>query len=902
MPFQTTNPHRVAPHALSSMQTGAAVLAMLGMCAVCGASERWQQSHPNVVILLVDDMGYGDPGSFNPHSRIATPNIDALAIAGMKFVDAHAPGPLCHMSRYGLLTGCYPFRTDVTRWPKEPLIEEGQETLATVAKRAGYRTAMVGKWHLGFAERGYDRPLRGGPLDRGFDTFFGMRASTDIPPYFYIRGDRAIEPPNALVEDEFSPDWSPIQGRRRLGGGIAPGMQLDDVLPRFTKEAVAAIHRHQSEGGERPLMLYLAYPAPHTPWLPSEEHRGRSKAGLYGDFVEMVDAEIGRIIAALKTADMWHDTLFVFTSDNGPCWFDKDVERFDHDSAGGLRGMKGDAWEAGHRMPFIATWPGVVQAGSTTKQTICFTDLLATLAEIVGETLEAGVAVDSYSLLPVLLGIQPTNEAVRPPVVTQAGSAPEMFAIREGDWKLITGLGSGGFSEPQPIAPNTDGPSGQLYNLEEDPKERNNRHDDQPRIVENALAALERAKNQPIERTAFRPEAIDASTLDGKVMCGYQGWFNVPSDGMGLGWKHWTRRARDPFEPGNVTVDFWPDVSELDPDERYSTGFQLANGKPAEVYTSVHSKTIRRHFHWMQEHGIDGVFLQRFANGIAKDPLLANKNKVLEGVRSAAHATGRVYAVMYDLSGLRAGQVERVHRDWLGLRDRRRITLDPGYLSHNGKPLVAVWGVGFLDDGKPRDYSLEECRRLVAQLKESGCSVMLGVPTGWRTLSRDCVTDELLHEIIRLADIISPWTPGRYRDESGVQTHAKTYWRPDGQWCAKNNIDYLPVVFPGFSWHNLKSTKLDEIPREGGRFFWSQFVAAKRAGATMAYVAMFDEIDEGTAIFKCTNEPPVGDGVNFLTYEGLPTDHYLWLTGEAARMFRNERPTTENFPTRDEEK
>ncbi|MEQ8846716.1 sulfatase-like hydrolase/transferase [Botrimarina sp.] len=851
------------------------------------------------MIVLVDDMGYGDPACFNPDSRIGTPNLDRLARNGMRFLDAHAPGPLCHLSRYGLITGCYPFRTDVTRWPTEALIRPDQETIATLARRAGYRTAMVGKWHLGFNERGYDRPLRGGPVDCGFDTFFGIRASTDIPPYFYIRGDRAVEPPTQPIDDKFSPDWSQIQGRRRLGGKIAPGMRLEDVLPTFTDEALRVIEAHRRPDERRPLMLYLAYPAPHTPWLPSPEFRGKSEVGLYGDFVEMVDAEIGRVVGALQEAGLWEDTLTVVTSDNGPCWYDADVERFGHDSAGGLRGMKGDAWEAGHRMPFVVTWPGVVRAGAISRQTICFTDLLATLAEVFGESLDDSVAVDSYNLLPELLGVQPTDHAARPPVVTQAGSAPEVFAIRGGAWKLITGLGSGGFSDPTRIEPTAGGPKGQLYDLDADPAEQHNRYAEEERLADRAFTALEQTKNEPVPRSEMQRAAVDATTLHGKVMCGYQGWFNAPDDGMGLGWKHWARRGRDPLGPGNVTVDLWPDVSELDADERHATEFRLADGRPAEVFSSVHPKTIRRHFEWMEQHTIDGVFLQRFANGLANERLLANKNRVLQGVRTATHATGRVYAVMYDLSGLRAGETARVTDDWRTLRDRLRVTADATYLHHRGKPLVAVWGVGFTDGGKPRDYSLQECRRLVTDLKEQGCAVMLGVPTGWRKLDRDSINDPQLHDVIRLADVISPWTPGRYRDRRGVAEHAEAYWEPDGDWCDEHGVDYLPVVFPGFSWHNLKGEKLDAIPREGGRFLWSQFVAARRAGAEMAYVAMFDEVDEGTAIFKCTNSPPVGDGATFLTYDGLPSDHYLWLTGEAARLFRGERPLSNRMPQRE---
>lgn len=868
------------------------------LCTASAVFASTDAKRPHVVIVLVDDMGYGDPGCFNSDSRINTPTIDALAEGGMRFVDAHAPGPLCHLSRYGLITGCYPFRTDVTRWPTEPVIGENQETIATVAKRAGYRTAMVGKWHLGFDEQGYDKPLRGGPIDCGFDSFFGMRASTDIPPYFYIDGANAVAPPTDTIEGEFSPAWDKIQGRRRLGGGIAPGMRLSEVLPRFTDEAIGVVERHADAAADEPLLLYLAYAAPHTPWLPSEQHTGKSDAGLYGDFSEMVDAEIGRVVATLKERGLWQDTLFVFTSDNGPCWFEEDVQRFGHDSAGGLRGMKGDAWEAGHRMPFIVTWPGVVSAGSTSEQTVCFTDLLATLAAVVGEALPDEVAVDSYSLLPELLGVQPASRAVRPPVVTQAGSAPEMFAIRGGRWKLITALGSGGFSKPKRVNASAEAPEGQLYDLATDRQESANVYADNPGIVASATKALERTKASPTPRSQSTAASVDTSTLHGKVMCGYQGWFNVPDDGMGLGWKHWGRRASAPLGPGNITVDLWPDLSEFDDDERYPTEFRLADGRTAEVFTSVNEKTILRHFEWMGEYGIDGVFLQRFANGLANERLRSNKDRVLAGVRTAAAATGRTYVVMYDLSGLKSGETARVSEDWLALRDQHRVTSDANYLHHEGRPLVAVWGVGFMDGGKPRDYSLDECEELVSQLRESGCSVMLGVPTGWRELVRDSVSDRKLHDIIKMADVVSPWTPGRYRDRKSVRDHAESFWEPDGDWCSENDLDYLPVVFPGFSWHNLKGAKLGEIPRDGGRFLWSQFVEAKRAGAKMLYVAMFDEVDEGTAIFKCTNNPPVGDGVKFLTYDDLPSDHYLWLTGEAGRMLRGERSTSNVLPRR----
>ncbi len=443
---------------------------------------------PNVVIILVDDMGYGDPGCFNPESKIPTPNIDSLASAGMKFTDAHAPGPLCHLSRYGLITGKYPFRHSTGKWRNQPSIEKGQVTIASLLKSNGYQTAMVGKWHLGFAEDGYDKPLPGGPIDVGFDSFFGIRASTDIPPYFYIRGDRAVEPPSNEIEANSSADWSPIQGEFWRQGGIAPNLKLKDVLPRFTAEAIKVIDQHAEEKSGKPLMLYLAYPAPHTPWLPSPEFVGKSGASMYGDFATMVDANIGQVLAALDRTKMSDNTMVIFTSDNGPVWYEEDVQKFGHDASGGLRGMKADAWECGHRMPFVVRWPGVVQPNSVSTQTICFTDLMATFAEMVGTELESEAGPDSFSFLGVLNGLQPQDNPVRPFLVIPSGN--NMLSIRRGKWKLIEGLGSGGFSKPKKLKPDPDGPEGQLYNLNADLGETVNLYADYPEVVSELGQAL----------------------------------------------------------------------------------------------------------------------------------------------------------------------------------------------------------------------------------------------------------------------------------------------------------------------------------------------------------------------------------------------------------------------------
>jgi arylsulfatase A-like enzyme len=454
----------------------------------CGYAQV--EKSPNILLILVDDMGYGDLGCYNPKSKILTPNIDRLAREGLRFTDAHAPGPLCHPSRYGLMTGRYPFRTDVSVWPTQPLIEKGQMTLASLLRDQGYHTAMVGKWHLGLRENGYDQPLPGGPVDCGFDSFFGIRASTDIPPYFYIRDDRAVTPPTNHISENHSEGWSPVQGAFWREGGIAPDLELKDVLPKFTGEARAIIQAQAGKKDTRkPWMLYLAYPAPHTPWLPSEEFAGKSGAGMYGDFVMMVDAQIGRVLAALDETATTQETLVIFASDNGPVWYPEDVVKFGHDSAGGLRGMKGDVWEGGHRMPFIVRWPGRVKPGTVTDQMICFTDLLATFSDIYGKPLPAAAGPDSFSILPVLEDRQPKGQPIRGPIVMQAGNF-STWSIRSGEWKLINQLGSGGFSEPAKIQPDPGGPQGQLYNLRDDPAETKNLYSEYPDIVTRLEAEM----------------------------------------------------------------------------------------------------------------------------------------------------------------------------------------------------------------------------------------------------------------------------------------------------------------------------------------------------------------------------------------------------------------------------
>jgi len=376
-------------------------------------------------------------------------------------------------------------------------------------------------------------------------------------------------------------------------------------------------------------------------------------------------------------------------------------------------------------------------------------------------------------------------------------------------------------------------------------------------------------------------------------MCGYQGWFRTPNDGAGAGWHHYGAGRK--FEPGFCSIDLWPDVRELPEAVRVKTAFQHADGTTAEVFSSVNPAAVNLHFKWMRDYGIDGVFLQRFASTTRDERARKAMDTVLESCRQAAKDTGRVWALMYDLTGLKPGQMDTLIADWKRVHAQFKLTDssgNPTYLRHRGKPLVALWGLGFND----RAPMLDEWQKLISFLKDDpefgGCSLMIGVPTYWRTLQRDAITDPELHKLIAQADVVSPWTIGRFNSPKAAVNYATKVVSDDIAWCRERGIDFLPVAFPGFSWHNLskgrnQSAAVNAIPRLGGEFLWSQFLQYKRAGAEMIYVAMFDEVDEGTAIFKIRNDPPVGDSP-FASEAGVSEDHYLWLTGMGTRLLRGE--------------
>ncbi len=456
-------------------------------------AQEQKQRLPNVVIVLADDMGIGDPGCYNKLSKIATPNIDKLAKQGMMFTDMHSPSAVCSPTRYGLLTGRYCWRGVLKKsvcFGYDPMIiEVGRLTLASLLKQLGFSTAAIGKWHLGLgAEKpaDYTRALKPGPNQIGFDYFLGYPAALDMKPYVIVENDRALAPPTEQMRASLP---------QRLGGpgeweaGPAmPGFKHVEVQPRFAKKAVEFIGKQTKE---KPFFLYFPLTGPHEPWVATAEFRGKSPAGPYGDYVMQMDATLGQIMKALDDGGHADNTLFIFASDNGADWLPEEVQIFRHKANADWRGMKGDIWEGGHRVPCAVRWPGKVKAGATSDETLSLVDVLATVAGIVGTKLPDDAAEDSFSFLPVLLG-EKKAQPIRVSLIYH--SYDGTFGIRQGPWVLCPGLGSRGFTPPMQIQPAPGGPEGQLYNLQNDPGERQNLWLKEPEQVRRLTDLLEKAK------------------------------------------------------------------------------------------------------------------------------------------------------------------------------------------------------------------------------------------------------------------------------------------------------------------------------------------------------------------------------------------------------------------------
>jgi len=406
-----------------------------------------------------------------------------------------------------------------------------------------------------------------------------------------------------------------------------------------------------------------------------------------------------------------------------------------------------------------------------------------------------------------------------------------------------------------------------------------------------------RAQNRHNSETLF-------PTYNGLVMAGYQGWFRAAGDGS-------TSKRYAYGDESQSSIDLWPDVSEYQ--KTYETPFTMPDGTKARFFSSLDKSTIDLHFKWMQDYGIDGVFMQRFFNDTRKDRRDKESAVILQNALEAASKYKRAIAVMYDLSGLNASgeDCSSIIEDWKFLVDKIKVTNQAGektYLHHRGKPVVVIWGLGFPD--RPYDIRNIGIERLINFLKYDpvygNCTVMLGVPTAWRELNGDCIHDPYLHDVILQADMILPWTVQRY---SPLLHNDMDRFRDatlaDMQWCREHHIDYVPCVYPGFSWHNLSVHAFPDdvkpvasIPRQGGRFYWQLITTALKSGAPMLYVAMFDEVNEGTAIFKSSNNPPQGKTTEFMNIDNKPSDLYLWLTGQASKMLKGEEPLSFKMPER----
>jgi hypothetical protein len=401
------------------------------------------------------------------------------------------------------------------------------------------------------------------------------------------------------------------------------------------------------------------------------------------------------------------------------------------------------------------------------------------------------------------------------------------------------------------------------------------------------------------QQSFFRlTSGVDASTMNQKLLMGYQGWFSAPGDGSAQNsWVHWFKNNTP--SAANANFDLWPDTSELDADELFSTSMTFADGSPAKLYSAYKQKTVVRHFQWMAENNLDGVFFQRFLSDLNGANISALRNQVAVNVRVGAETYGRVFAIMYDISGYATNTlVSKLTNDWLYLVNTQRVTNSPAYLHHNGKPVVAIWGFGF----SGRNDTPQQAQQAIDWFKAAGCTVMGGLPTNWRTLTGDAQTDPAWANVFRSFDVISPWSVGRYSNNSGADNFRVNQIVPDLADCTSNGIDYLPVIFPGFSWANLQQNGLyNQIPRNGGNFYWRQAYNAVRSGCTMVYGAMFDEVDEGTAMYKMAptaDQLPAQGTFVPLNIDGynLGSDWYLRLAEQAAKMLRGEIPLTSTIP------
>jgi arylsulfatase A-like enzyme len=502
------------------------LILVVAICLFSQASLKAQTKEPgkpNIIIIFADDMGYGDVSYFNPYARTSSPHIDRLARNGVSFSNAHATASVCTPSRYGLLTGRYAWRSEglnVDGFGK-PVIEKGRETIASFLQRAGYTTAAIGKWHLGwgwqtkdgsdkvfydsntgFSNVDYTQKVTTGPNDYGFDYSFMHPASLDMPPYVFLRNHLTVEPEVVLTSDIYqekldNTEYSWDKKHTRAGdvywekgvwwrrGEISSSFRVENVLPDIVDDGIYFIEKNAKKKS-KPFFLYLPLTGPHTPWMPTKEFQGKSELGTYGDFVMNIDNIVGRITSTLERLDIANNTIVVFVSDNGAYWPESEVLLTGHHANRGSRGQKGDVWDGGHHVPLIISWPARIKDEAVYDHLVSLTDLFATFADLSGQELHKNDGEDSSSFLHVLDGN--TNKITRNFMIHHSSGG--MYGIRMDGWKFINGLGSGGFTAPRELNPEPDGPTGQLYQIERDPLESTNLFFQRPDIVKKLRKEL----------------------------------------------------------------------------------------------------------------------------------------------------------------------------------------------------------------------------------------------------------------------------------------------------------------------------------------------------------------------------------------------------------------------------
>lgn len=508
----------------------------IGFSGIMLATTCQGKEKPNVVIILADDMGYGDVSSNNPLARTKTPNIDEMGRKGICFSDAHAGGAVSVPSRYGLLTGRYFFRT-----PKQkayfgylpPLIEEGRETIGSVMQKAGYSTACIGKWHLGlkwqfsdssvqlktdrerpgYTNTDFTHDITGGPNSLGFDYSFILPASLDMPPYVFVKNNKIVDHNIVLATDLYSKTlkntdyvWdekyttdNDIYWGRGVwwrNGEMSKSFKVEKCLDILVDEGVTFINDQVKTNPQKPFMLYLALTGPHTPWVPDEKFKGSTELGTYGDFISQIDAVVLRITNTLKSLNIYDNTLLIFASDNGAHWSENDIQCYSHQANWGRRGQKGDIWDGGHHIPLFVTWPSKIKKASAFSHVVSLIDIISTLAEMTGETIDRKYAEDSFSFLNVLKG--ENDKPVRKSLIYISSS--DKLAIQKDEWKFINSLGSCGFTDPSSVKPVDGGPKGQLYNLAVDPLESTNLYLRNSSKVEELSGLLNKLVKQGFSR------------------------------------------------------------------------------------------------------------------------------------------------------------------------------------------------------------------------------------------------------------------------------------------------------------------------------------------------------------------------------------------------------------------